>query len=151
MNLNNLIEVLKNLKDEKTKGITFISAGNDDFLSYNELYKEALKFISILNKKGIEPNDELVFQVDDNRSFLISFWGCILAGVIPVPVKVGSKDEERMKLIKIWNTLKNPYLLTKKSVIDNMEKFGKENDKEKIVSIMRKKALLLSQYNGNEK
>ncbi|MGM0508289.1 MAG: amino acid adenylation domain-containing protein [Fusobacteriota bacterium] len=150
MNPKNLIEVLKNLKDERKKGITFIGGGKDDFLSYHELYKEALKFIHILRTKGMVPNDELVFQVDDNKSFLIAFWGCILGGIIPVPVKVGANDEERIKLIKIWNTLRNPYLLTKKSVMEKMEKFGKENGKEKLISSMKKNTLFLSECNGDK-
>jgi iturin family lipopeptide synthetase A len=106
-----LIDVITTLSKEKKRGITLIFGDKDErFVSYQQLYTGALQVLDHLQKKGLKPGDELVFQIKDNDlySFVTTFWGCILGGIIAVPVTVGSNDEQRKKLFKIWDTLNNP-------------------------------------------
>lgn len=96
-------------------------------LSYEELYVHALKVLGFLQKKGITEGDEIIFQISDNMKFLCLFWACILGKIIPVPLLVGNNDEHKRKVIKIWNRLKDPYLVIEE---ENLEKTG--NDFERI-------------------
>ncbi len=78
-----LVDLIRANSTIKKKGITFVkSAKEDRFISYAELYKKALRILHILQVKGIQPGEELVFQIEDNEQFLILFWGCILGKII---------------------------------------------------------------------
>ena len=108
-----LAGMLSRLKDVQDKGITFIqSATREEFLSYHQLYQNALSWLAYLQEKGLKPGDELVFQVDDNKTFVQFFWACILGGIIPVPVSITHYTENARKLIKIVQFLERPFLLT---------------------------------------
>ncbi|MDQ1234060.1 iturin family lipopeptide synthetase A [Paenibacillus sp. SORGH_AS306] len=108
-----------------SRGITYISGDTvEEYQSYTQLKSESLLVLRELQAAGMCAGDELLMQVDDNRSFLNIFWGCLLGGIIPVPVTVGNNDEHRMKLFKIWNTLNRPYLITDPKVFSNLEKYA---------------------------
>lgn len=108
----NLITILKERSIQDNKGITFIEGSKQEtFLSFKALYHSALKALSFFQQQGIRQKDELVFQVEDNRAFVIAFWACILGGIIPVPLTPGKNDDQRKKLFNIWPILNNPYLL----------------------------------------
>src|SRR3984957_19919119 len=111
MSYNNLIDVIRERSAGRGSGITFIDTPDEErFLSYDELYHTALKVLSALQDKGMRPGDELVFQIIDNRNFLVLFWAALLGGIVPVPLTVGKKDEHRLKLLHIWPLLNAPRL-----------------------------------------
>ncbi|WP_343745843.1 amino acid adenylation domain-containing protein [Chitinophaga sp.] len=108
-----LSELLINQKDQRDKGVSFIVAANrTNFLSYHQLYQDALQLLGYLQHKGLKPGDELVLQLDDSQQFIQYFWACILGGIIPVPVSVTHYSENARKLYKIRAYLKNPYIVT---------------------------------------
>ena len=77
-------------------GISFIyNGGKEKFLSYRDLYEKALQLLNGMQLRGITPNDEVVFQLEDNKDFIISFWACIMGGITPVPITVGNNDNHR--------------------------------------------------------
>ena len=105
--------LIKNIESGDNKGITFIEGnGNTDFLSYKQLYLQALYVLNALQEKGIKPGNELMFQFKSNKSFLITFWACILGKIIPVPITFGVNKGIFNKVINVWNTLNNPYLIS---------------------------------------
>lgn len=126
-----LIEVLKERKLLEKIGVTFIDDSNaEDFLSYHSLYEDALKTLAGFQHIGMHQGDELLFQVEDNKQFLVSFWACILGGIIPIPVSIGRNDEHRKKLFSIWGVLKRPYLFTSVRVLEKLGDFALSNDLE---------------------
>ena len=107
-----LLDILEIRKEQSAKGITFIDGSSaETFLSYKELYQSAARTLYNLQRGGLQSGDELVFQVDNNRTFIICFWACILGGIIPVPLTMGQNDEHKKKLFKVWPFLNNPFLL----------------------------------------
>jgi len=126
--IKSLVEILKANRNSNSVGITFIESNNQlDFLSYADLYKEALKSLGFLQKKNIQPGNELVFQLTDNKAFVIIFWACILGGIIPVPVTMGNKEDHKRKLFSIWKLLNKPYLLTNQTNLIRLKKFSQIN------------------------
>src|SRR5689334_18909218 len=110
MSFTNLSDVLRERSRLLNCGITFIEKGNQQsFLSYSELYDAALQALGYFQSKGIRPADELVFQIEDNKTFVIAFWACILGGIIPVPLTTGQNDNHRQKLFNVWGVLNNPF------------------------------------------
>jgi len=122
MKHSNLIELLQSLKSTESKGITFIEGGDREvFLSYAQLYTEALGALSLLRKCNICAGDELVLQIDDQHSFIVIFWASILGGIIAVPVSTGSKEDHE-KLFFIWDKLRNPFLISTQKYLQKLKK-----------------------------
>ncbi|KPV61396.1 hypothetical protein QJ48_00270 [Paenibacillus sp. A3] len=124
-----LVDVLQDRSRLATRGITYISGDQqEEYESYGILFDRALCVLHELQSSGMKPGDELLMQIDDNRTFLNVFWGCLLGGIIPVPVTVGNNDEHKMKLFKIWGTLNRPYLMSDAKALDQLEKYAGENE-----------------------
>jgi len=122
---------LENIKSGKEAGITFIDGKNRlEYLSYKKLYLQACYTLNALQAKGLEPGNEVVFQFQSNKNFLITFWACILGKFIPVPVVLGTTSDIVTKVNGIWDRLLSPYFITDvpqlKSIFQEFET-GKES------------------------
>lgn len=107
-----LAECLLALKQDDSRGIHFIDQAQDiSFVSYKDIYNKAQKTLSYLQKAGLRQGSELVIQAENNIDFLITFWACLLGGIIAIPVTNASQDEYKLKLIRIWTSLKSPFLV----------------------------------------
>ncbi|RUT68621.1 amino acid adenylation domain-containing protein [Flavobacterium cupreum] len=123
---------LDNIKSGKEAGITFIDGPDGlEYLSYKKLYLEAGYILHALQERGLNPGDEVIFQFQSNRSFVITFWACVLGNFIPVPIVLGTTSDIVQKLNKVWQKLKNPYLITDAPFLASLiEDFNFENDGE---------------------
>lgn len=121
--------LIDNAKSGANKGITFIEGPNKtDFLSYKQLYLQALYVLNALQEKGLKPGDELMFQFKSNRSFLITFWACIFGRIIPVPITFGVNKGIYNKVRNVWNSLNHPYLISDfPSWLEKIAQFEPEN------------------------
>ncbi|MFZ5988791.1 MAG: amino acid adenylation domain-containing protein [Bacillota bacterium] len=112
-------------------GITFITSEKEEnFLSYKELYDKALSILHDLQARGIEKGQELVFQIESSEDFILVFWACLLGGIIPVPLTVGTNDEHKLKLFRIWEMMDNPYLITSTKVVSYLETYSQKTSLE---------------------
>ncbi|MCZ8518257.1 MULTISPECIES: non-ribosomal peptide synthetase [Paenibacillus] len=92
-------------------GITFAEPKRERYLSYDELFMQAQERLGAMQEIGVGAKDHVVFQLEDNESFIVSFWACLLGGIIPVPVMAGHTEEIRLKVTQICAILESPYLL----------------------------------------
>tara|TARA_B110000971_G_scaffold48965_3_gene49083 strand:- start:3961 stop:11442 length:7482 start_codon:yes stop_codon:yes gene_type:complete len=84
---NDLVTLLLTRRSISNKGLTTVDKdGNPTLLPYSTIYELSAKFCAGLQLAGLKPGDKLLLQVIDPQEVLISFWGSILAGVIPVPL-----------------------------------------------------------------
>lgn len=124
-------------------GITFVNSKNNiKFVSYKEIMNNAIKFSRFLKEKGIKPQQELVFQVEDIEKFVYIFWGCLFSKIIAVPATNDNNSGSKIKLINIWKTLNNPYLITDKEKI--IEDFRKLNVDNSLIDTIEAKTILLT-------
>lgn len=99
---------------------TFIDGEKKEINITSEKFKSrVLKILNYMSKIGIKPGDEVVFQIKNNVDFTHVFWACILGRIIPVPYTYLESERDKLKLFKIWSSLKNPFLVTD---IENFEK-----------------------------
>ncbi|KYM41154.1 AMP-dependent synthetase [Fusobacterium necrophorum subsp. funduliforme] len=95
--------------------------GNEITITSNE-FKDSVKIILYnLKKLGIKRGDEVLFQLDNSIELLKLFWACILGGFIAIPYTYLEKREEQNKILKIWEILKNPYLVSNTSTIEMLD------------------------------
>lgn len=89
-----LVDVIRERSSISDRGIRFIESDkNETVVSYRQLFEEAQGYLGYLQHLGIKPKQEIVFQIQENKSFVVAFWACILGGMIPVPVSIGEDDD----------------------------------------------------------
>ncbi len=139
-----LVDVIEAKNDmNHVKGITFINGEKDEtYLSYKDLYGKALGYLYHLQSNGLKPGMELIFQLNDNETFLYTFWACLLGGIIPVPVSMGNNEEHRLKIVKIWNILNQPYLITDNKSFSVLERFISDNNFVGTIGDIKNRSLL---------
>ncbi|WP_239615326.1 non-ribosomal peptide synthetase [Cohnella mopanensis] len=137
-----LAEVLHDLR-ESGNGITYTTRHEETFVSYGELYGKAQGKLYVLQRKGMQPKDELVFQVEDNGDFIILFWACQLGGIIPVPLAAGNNEDHKLKLARVWKNLRNPYLACSKETLRQIEKYSEHPEISSCLASMQGQAILI--------
>jgi amino acid adenylation domain-containing protein/non-ribosomal peptide synthase protein (TIGR01720 family) len=107
-----LVELISHVAGTSDKGIQFIE-GNDKevFYSYQDIYAKALLVAGFLQSHGLRKGDELVFQLKDNKDFIVIFWACLLTGIVPIPLAMGVSEEQKLKLMNVWEILNKPTLI----------------------------------------
>lgn len=108
---------------ETQKGITFVNGAKENqkyFVSYCDLYQMALHRLGVLQKIGVLAGDKVVFQIIDNKEFVISFWSCILGGIIPVPIAVGENEAKTKKLFNVMDIILDAYIIADMCTINKL-------------------------------
>ncbi|MCX2492854.1 amino acid adenylation domain-containing protein [Pedobacter sp. PF22-3] len=125
MNITTLNELLRRNMNINHTGITFIESSDQEiFLSYADLYQEAVNALAILQAAGMQQGDELVLQIVENKNFLIGFWAALLGGFIPVPLAAAQNAVQMQKVFKVWEILHRPFLLIAGTEMKALESFA---------------------------
>ncbi len=103
-------------------GLTYLRAdGSCDVQSYRELMHEAQRVLGGLHALGLRPGDCVLFQMDDNRSFITVFWACVLGGYLPTPVAPApgyqQGNDVTRKLHAAWELLDHPVVVTDEQLL----------------------------------
>ncbi|MFZ6014718.1 MAG: AMP-binding protein, partial [Bacteroidota bacterium] len=110
--MHTLGDVIREASMFPDKGITFIGTNQDEFfLSYQQLYRRAKVVLNNLSEQGVERGDQVILQIKDEQHFLMTFWGCLLGGIVPVPLSIGGQSFYKEKFVTTWNTLHHPFLV----------------------------------------
>lgn len=110
----NLPDILKqaSLTDQK---IVYISKLGQREQTYKELYHESLCMAEKLRSFGVKKGECVVFQIPENRDFIVAFWACVMIGAIVAPLGVlddyGGNNLNTEKLYNIFNLVENSYVL----------------------------------------
>lgn len=152
MKISTLTDLLLYRSRTLSKGITFIENDKrDSFVSYRTLKSDALRILDFLQKNGVGHKNELVFQIEDNRTFVTVFWACILGGIIPVPLTVGHKEDHILKLFEVWKVLEAPFLITTKKRLNLLEEFLLLSDFKELALKIKNKFVDISEGIENKK
>ncbi|NEP57118.1 MAG: AMP-binding protein [Symploca sp. SIO2G7] len=103
------------------KGITYIQKdGSNTVQLYPALLEQAERILTGLRALGLKPQDKVIFQFDSNQDYIPAFWGCILGGLVPVPVATAPVYEPSNSVVKklhnTWQTLEQPIVFTNNSL-----------------------------------
>ncbi|MNM16557.1 Tyrocidine synthase 3 [compost metagenome] len=132
-----LLDVLKGAMKQHSTGVNFIEGDQGEtFVTYAEIYRQALDLLGKLQGKGLHAGQELVFQIENNRSFVTMYWASLLGGFIPVPISIGNNDEHRYKIVQIWNKLSSPSLIGEDWAIASLTKYLGDHGMVKLLEEM---------------
>ncbi|MFT8314181.1 MAG: SDR family NAD(P)-dependent oxidoreductase [Clostridium sp.] len=125
-NLGNLL--IEAAENKINNGILFVSEDYSEvYLSYKEILERSYKALGVFEKAGIKKGEYAIFVIDENIDFVINFWGCILGGIIPVPLTHPTAFTEGNatadKIITIWRQLKEPVLIVDEKMKENYNLF----------------------------
>lgn len=109
-----------------THSVTFIAGQTETRVTYRELHARALMRLGVLQTGGVLAGDPLILLCSDNEQFIVTFWACILGGIVPVPVSGGISDEHKNKLFRIYWKLESAYLYTDAATVERLEKYAGE-------------------------
>lgn len=110
-----LAEVLYAAASTDSK-ITVIEAADEQVVvSYRELLWKAQRAAAQIRQAGLTRGDFAILRSARNQAFLEMFWGCQLAGVVPlyIPPPAGQRLEaaETAKLESAWHALGHPLIV----------------------------------------
>ncbi len=106
------------------RGIYLVESGErESFLSYHDLYAQALAVHHGLRQAGVQAGEELLFQFADLRSLIVTYWACLCGRIVPIPLEFGDQAAAIDKVFAVWRTLGTPWLASDSDKL--AEKFGK--------------------------
>ena len=145
----NLIEMLETA-GRGSKGITFINDDNqENTITYCDLYNKARKVLYPMQQKGIAENSELILLLNDNEAFLNSIWAAFMGKFIAVPTPVGLNEEFMFKLVKVWQKLDDPHLLTTRKIFFLITEFAKKNNMAHLIDVLAARTLFYEELDQN--
>jgi fatty-acyl-CoA synthase len=85
--MRTLIDALRDNAAIADKGITFVrSDGSERTFSYRDVWGEACRRAAVLGGLGVEKGDRVVLTVPEPDDFVLTFFGALTAGAVPVPL-----------------------------------------------------------------
>ncbi len=121
--MGNLANVLIHVSGNTDRGITFLQNDNSEcFLSYLALLEGATRRLGGLQEQGFAPGQYALILLEDSREFVLTFWACILGGIIPVPASYPASSKvintSLSKLQAIWEVLERPLIISDHSLAE---------------------------------
>jgi acyl-CoA synthetase (AMP-forming)/AMP-acid ligase II/acyl carrier protein len=108
--------------------------GTEIAQSYAELLEEAQKILAGLRKQGLNPQDKVILQLENNWEIIPAFWGCILGGFVPaimeVPPTYTESNPVANKLRQIWRFLDSPLIITNEGLQPKIQSFLPESEQK---------------------
>lgn len=141
---DNLPQALDQLV-EYDRSITFIERDRSkqpEVIHFADLKDRAIGLLYHFQARGIQAGDELLIVINNNQAFLDAYWACLYGGIIPVPIAPGISDEQRHKLFRVFDTLKNPHVFIQNSLLGKTSEYAKKKNLGSIFRRIRQKAIL---------
>jgi acyl-CoA synthetase (AMP-forming)/AMP-acid ligase II/NADP-dependent 3-hydroxy acid dehydrogenase YdfG/acyl carrier protein len=128
-----LSQMLRQAAQDSTHGVTYISGRDSTHQTYRELLRDATRIRSWLTAAGGRPGDHVILQLDDNAQFLNVFWGCVLGGMVPVPLSTAVSYQQESSasrtLENVWELLEGPLVVTAGSRVAEIRELLASHDR----------------------
>ena len=82
-----LVEALRTIPRREGRGFRFVGSDRAErFYTYEAMWQEALRRGAHLRAMGLERGDRVALVIPEGHEFVLSFLGCSVAGLVPVPI-----------------------------------------------------------------
>jgi long-chain acyl-CoA synthetase len=98
---NTLIDFFRDLAEIRGEFLVFDDGYRRRVHSYEETGRAARGFAATLAAAGFTKGDKVVFWGENRPEWVASYWGCLLAGIIVVPIDYRSSAEFVLKVRRL--------------------------------------------------
>jgi long-chain acyl-CoA synthetase len=81
-----LVDVFRTLEPRRGEAIVYDDGYRVHRHGYEDLTRAARGFATRLAAQGVKPGDHVLFWSENRPEWLVAYWGCIIAGVVVVPI-----------------------------------------------------------------
>ena len=81
-----LLDFFGDLALERGEFLVYDDGFRSRSYTYDEVARAARGFAARLDASGVRKNDKVVFWSENRPEWIVAFWGCLLAGVVVVPI-----------------------------------------------------------------
>ena len=107
------------------RGIVLVRDDESELrVTYAQLLERAGRRLAGLQAQGVRAGQCALLVVNSNLEFAESFWGCVLGGIVPVPISypttLSQSSNALAKLISIWEQLEHPVVITDERLYEHL-------------------------------
>jgi len=117
-------QVLRRAAQDSSHGLTYVSGREATHQTYRELLRDATRVCSWLSGAGARSRNHVILQLDDNVQFLTAFWGCVLGGLVPVPLATAVSYQQESSaarmLENVWELLEGPLVVSNRGRMEEI-------------------------------
>ncbi|HAK57000.1 MAG TPA: hypothetical protein DCP38_16185, partial [Acidobacteria bacterium] len=86
MRRDSLLDFFSDLEGSRAEFIAYDDGLRHWTFSYEQIAALARAFAARLRREGVGPTDKVILWAENRAEWLIAFWGCLLEGVVVVPI-----------------------------------------------------------------
>jgi len=121
--------LLKTAATYPTKNILYVDEqGHRTVQTYGDLLIESKQILAGLLKHGYKPGMPAILHIAQAHRHFAAFWGCVLAGIVPVTVNSASDYSEKNavtdKFYNVYKLLGQPLVIADESNIDKVKELN---------------------------
>lgn len=130
----NLSEAFLSAAENTNVGIRFFKGKDNEYReTYAEILQKAQRCLCVLQKRGLKKGNKLLFQIEDVSDFIYHFWGCILGGIIPVPIAPAATEEAKLRLYSVWKLIDNAHVVAEEEHFEKLRQYVEAKDSREAV------------------
>ncbi len=112
--------------------IYILPDGSEQISTYQQLLTEAQHVLAGLRQLGVRPQDKVIIQVEWCQEFLPVIWGCLLGGMVAVPVSIAptyaQPTSASNRLFHAWKMLGQPVVVAGTNVAAPLQALAESED-----------------------
>ncbi|WP_019545172.1 SDR family NAD(P)-dependent oxidoreductase [Streptomyces sulphureus] len=129
LDVRTLPQALRRAAEDGHGGLVLVDRhGKERSSEYAELAAEAARVLRGVRAMGLAPGERVLLQCPDNHDFLVAFWGCVLGGLVPVPLAPApdyAQDSTAVdRLATAFDMLGRPPVLTDEATAAELRALG---------------------------
>lgn len=120
-NLNDSVDYRNNYLPESIAFRFITDTDEEELLTSKQFYNEVVKLTNLL-LEYTRPGDRIILAAQPGLEFIISFFACMRAGTIAVPVFPPANAQMAIRLLHIIDDAKPSVILSDKAVVSSLKK-----------------------------
>ena len=98
---NTLVDLFRDLEQHRGDFLVYDDGYRVRKYTYKQVTRGARAFAARLASSGIRQSDKVVFWGENRPEWIASYWGCVIAGVIVVPIDYRASVDFLLKVARI--------------------------------------------------
>ena len=96
-----LIDFFHDLARERGTFLVYDDGFRTRTYTYDQVGRAALAFAARIHREGVRKGDKIVFWSENRPEWIVAFWGCLLGGVVVVPVDYRASQDFLARVSRI--------------------------------------------------